>query len=310
MRRDRICVRTTIAHGVKLMVPLIFDDKYLEEVGCNLFGSSRRALFRERLDERVGYRFKNNRCLDCGLVYVSPRLRQEWRSTFNSWDVICDRGLEYDAQASYHILTAQRRLQRVERYLGGPGKIMDVGCATGYFLDTARKRGWLVSGVEVDPKPATQASERCGLPVTIGSLEAARCQDSYFDCVHMNDVIEHLPDPVGTLREARRILKQSGVLFVGTHNLESLRSRLDGNQWRDLGGLDHLFCFSAKTLRIMLKEADFEIQATTSGDILKIADKAELGKPGMLRYAFYRLVSVFRTATRLGSEIQFYATPR
>lgn len=295
------------------MAKPVLTETHLEDVACNLCGSPRRVLWRERLDERVGYRFRNMRCLDCDLVYVSPRLRPEWRQVFNSWEVVAGRCSEYDAESAFHLFTARHRLERLERHVGGPGTLLDVGCATGYFLHAAQRRGWRAEGVEIDAKAAAQARSRFGLSVTVGTLREAGFPDQAFDCVHMNDVIEHVPDPRATLREAHRILRPGGVLFVGTHNLAGLGARLAGAAWGDLGDLDHLFCFSPRTLRQMLTQSGFTILQMASGEhpgplarVLGAEATYRIIEESRLARLLCRCADAVRTTSRLGAEIQFY----
>ena len=296
------------------------DAHHLEQVPCNLCGSTRSVLWRERLDKAVNYRFRNVRCSDCGLIYVSPRLQPGLRATFNSWEFIDDRESEYEAHAAAHVFTAKQRLARLERFLRGPGTVLDVGCAMGYFLHTATQRWWKAFGVEFDPRPAARARERFGLQVKVGTLEQAKFEDGQFDCVHVNDVIEHLPDPFASLQEIKRILKPGGIAFVGTHNVAGVRAHLDGDAWRDLGGLDHLFCFSPKTLRAMMRKAGFDVLQTVGGEGLGLVAAAFRGRP--ITQAFeavessatwrfvYNCSALVRTATLLGSEVQVYARRR
>jgi SAM-dependent methyltransferase len=298
------------------------EERHLEEVPCNLCGASAGTVWRERFEERVGYRFQNKRCAECGLVYVSPRLKPEWRAAFNSWDVVSDRREMYEAQASYHLRTSRRRLERLESVQGRPGLILDVGCATGYFLGIARQRGWQIRGVEIDPQPAAEAQARLGPVVTVGSLTEAPYPNGQFDCVHLNDVIEHLPDPLGTLRAARRLLHPAGVLFVGTHNRAGLRARLSGDRWSDLGGLDHLYCFDATTLRRLVRQAGFQVLTMASGEVLAEGfvnrllarlhrrELRESMETNRLWWLLQDIAGTVRTRTGLGSEIQVYARPR
>lgn len=145
--------------------------------------------------------------------------------------------------------------------LRGPanGRLLDVGCGNGRFLAMMRSLGWEVAGVEPDGKAAQVAQERFGLTVHEGTLEEAGFPDDTFDAVTMNHVIEHLWDPVATLRECRRVLKPRGRLVVVTPNIEALGYRLFREAWRGLEVPRHLYLFSMRTLRACAAQAGLRV---------------------------------------------------
>jgi 2-polyprenyl-3-methyl-5-hydroxy-6-metoxy-1,4-benzoquinol methylase len=123
------------------------------------------------------------------------------------------------------------------------GTLLDVGCSTGYFLNAARLH-FEASGVEPSLWAATFARERLKLPVTDGTLENVRLPSGSQDVVTMIDVIEHLADPLATLKEIHRVLKPGGLLYLVTPDVASLTARL--------------YYVSPVTLRKILAEAGFE----------------------------------------------------
>jgi SAM-dependent methyltransferase len=136
------------------------------------------------------------------------------------------------------------------------GKLLDVGCGSGIWLASMRERGWVVAGVDFDAV-AVSAGTRQGLSLAAGSLEAQRYPDAAFDAVTLNHVIEHLPDPVATLTECRRVLKPGGQFILYTPNVQSLGHRLFGQHWRGLEPPRHLYLFSPESIRVALEKAGF-----------------------------------------------------
>ena len=108
------------------------------------------------------------------------------------------------------------------RYLESlpPGALLEVGCGDGYFLAEAAKRGWKVHGIDFDEKAIAQAKALGIDQVVVGDLTTADYPADSFDAVVMSNVIEHLHDPVATLRICRRLLKQGGRLISITPNVE------------------------------------------------------------------------------------------
>jgi len=140
------------------------------------------------------------------------------------------------------------------------GRLLDVGCGNGQFLARMRELGWEVMGVEPDPEAVRIARERFGLEVVQGTLEEAGLSEGSFDVITMNHVIEHVPDPVATLSECRRLLRPGGKLIVVTPNTRSLGRRLFGEHWRGWEVPRHLFVFSPRSLRACAERAGLTVR--------------------------------------------------
>lgn len=137
------------------------------------------------------------------------------------------------------------------------GRLLDVGCGSGEWLVTMRELGWQVKGVDFDENATSIAQEK-GLEVYAGSLEQQNFPANSFDAVTLNHVIEHVPDPVLTLKECHRILKPGGKLVLCTPNGSSLGRRMFKQQWRGLEPPRHLHIFSTKTIAYLLELSGFK----------------------------------------------------
>lgn len=136
------------------------------------------------------------------------------------------------------------------------GRLLDVGCGSGEWLLAMRARGWEVEGVDFD-KDAVNAAEQRGLAVQLGSLEDLRYQDNLFDAITLNHVIEHVPDPVRTMRECLRILKPGGQVVLFTPNGASLSHYIFKDSWRGLEPPRHLHIFTPQSMELLLNHAGF-----------------------------------------------------
>jgi SAM-dependent methyltransferase len=134
------------------------------------------------------------------------------------------------------------------------GRVLDVGCGSGDWLNLMTGLGWRGVGVDFDGNAVKIAQAR-GLEVTCGALEQQNYPDESFDAVTLSHVIEHLPDPVGTLVECARVLKKGGALVVLTPNASSLSHRLFKQDWRGLEPPRHLHIFSNQSLPTLLSRA-------------------------------------------------------
>jgi SAM-dependent methyltransferase len=165
-----------------------------------------------------------------------------------------------------------RLVAQVERFWQERrGRLLDVGCGAGYFLDAARAAGWDVRGVELSPAAARVGREQLRLDIFQGTLAEAGFPDGWFDVVTLFEVVEHLRDPGAVLAEAQRIPKPGGLLAVQVPNdLAAFRSSLSrpDNRWWVIPPL-HLFYFTDRALRRWLE--------ALSMDVLSLASEGNAG---------------------------------
>jgi SAM-dependent methyltransferase len=155
----------------------------------------------------------------------------------------------------------RRAVRHLWPVLRPPRRILDVGCATGDLLAAIRARGNLaVTGVEPSEDAARSARAR-GLDVRTGFLEDAEFPDGAFDTLVASHTLEHVPDPLAFLREARRVLSSRGVLLLWLPNADSVEARFFGRYWIGYDAPRHLTDFTPATLRRSLVAADFEIRS-------------------------------------------------
>jgi SAM-dependent methyltransferase len=119
-----------------------------------------------------------------------------------------------------------------------------------------RDLGWDVCGVEPDPQAAAEAAA-AGLDVRVVVLDTVSLPEAHFDAITLHHVIEHLHDPVGTLRLCRKLLKPGGVISIATPNFNAEGHRLFGKDWFPLEPPRHLLLFTPPSLRQALERAGF-----------------------------------------------------
>ena len=231
--------------------------------------------------------FSYVRCAGCGLVQMNPQPVVE--SVKNRYG---DDYLAYEIENEESFLVLQQLgladagffgLERelMERCGGSPG-VLDVGCATGTLLAFLKARGWRTTGVEISPS-AEYARDRRGLDVRRMTVEECGFPDGSFDLVLASHLIEHLNRPRDFVREVGRILRPGGYFLLTTPNIDGFQARLFGGRWR--GAIfDHLYLFSIRTLRAMLKAEGFATRGvytwgglakgTAPGPVKRLADRA------------------------------------
>ena len=242
-------------------LPASLPADALRDVDCALCASAEREV---RFTEEP---FSVVRCSACGFTYVTPRLSDAsllervydeayWRS-----DAARTRGYtDYRADALLSLQTYRRRMAVVRRHFARPGRVLDVGCAAGYFLEVMREAGWDVLGLEPSDAIRPQAASRLGdANVIAAPLVDAGLEASSFDLITMWDVLEHIPDFPATLREARRLLAPGGRLLVETQNVRSRAARVLGRRWQHYKHAEHIYHFDPDTLARALDQAGLRV---------------------------------------------------
>ena len=144
------------------------------------------------------------------------------------------------------------------------GKLLDVGCGGGRFLNRMKKRGWQVEGIDFDEQATKKATSRYGVKTHSGDLTQCALPANSFDVITMSQTIEHLYDPNAVLIESLRILKPGGLLVMTTPNVKSLGASEFGAFWRGWEAPRHLHLFSVESLQRLTQRAGFEaIEART-----------------------------------------------
>jgi 2-polyprenyl-3-methyl-5-hydroxy-6-metoxy-1,4-benzoquinol methylase len=137
------------------------------------------------------------------------------------------------------------------------GILLDVGAGVGTLMHVAKKHGFETYGVEISEWASAYARDKRGLNMITGALENAAYPDAHFDVIVINHVLEHVADPIKLLSKVRRILKDDGVLVVGVPNIGSIMARIMRERWLSLRPEEHIWHFSANTLRRLIDKAEF-----------------------------------------------------
>lgn len=204
------------------------------------------------------------KCVDCGLVRAKkiPPADELRRLYSESYFKSSNSGaLGYDDYAADRVKiekTFQRRMQEIETLLQHKGRLLDVGCATGFSLEVANRLGWETKGVEISEYACELARTIRGTGVFCGQLEEADFPPESFDVVTMWDYLEHCPNPAKELEQVNRLLKGGGLLALTTPDISSLVARFSGTRWMGIKQGEHLFYFSRSTITRLLSKYHFE----------------------------------------------------
>ncbi len=153
----------------------------------------------------------------------------------------------------------RRELRDVRRQAGMQGKVLEIGCATGEYLEALRDLGMHnLTGIEYNPKACDIARQRYNLDVWEGDLQSAHLPENSFDAVVMRHALEHVASPTQTLRELHRILKPGAKFFFSIPSPDGLDAKIFKQFWHGYEIPRHFFGFPLKTLHNMLAALGFE----------------------------------------------------
>ena len=249
-------------------------DRYkslLEDVTCNLCGKDKYDIvyppnYDDAQPDDIEHTFRTSgdeilvdqlvRCRNCDLQYLTPRLRSD--VILRGYSAGTDE--TWVSQVTARERTFNRSLERLERIITPPGRLLDIGTGGGPFLGVAKKRGWEVAGCEPNHWLADWGSKHYGFDIVPGTVYDMGLDDQSFDMVTLWDVLEHTPDPKGVLKECRRVLKPGGLLVVNYPDINSLIARLMGRKWVFLLSI-HLYYFTIETITDMMFQAGFMVRS-------------------------------------------------
>jgi 2-polyprenyl-3-methyl-5-hydroxy-6-metoxy-1,4-benzoquinol methylase len=195
-----------------------------------------------------------SKCPACVLVFVQNHLTTEelaaYYASFED-DSYGDTNVEC-LNYYYHKLGALIR-QRFPR----PGRLLDVGCARGWFLDTMPD--WECYGNEITKHYGMTAREKHGDRIFLGPFEDYPMREGYFDVITLQDVFDHIRDPLPMLEKCRRLLRPGGLIAIKVHNISCLYAKLTGQRFYAIIPPSHLFYYDKQTLGRTLETSGFTV---------------------------------------------------
>ena len=259
-------------------------------------------------------------CRECGVIFREGAVgTEELRCIYdenyyrNTWPGSLGKFFsDFDPELHHKTKFMLRQLRELSRRCGGPGRILDVGCANGVFVWLAAREGWQAEGLEVSPFAAAWGRKQFGVKISEEDLHNIS-PDPGYDAITFWDTIEHLPDPAATLHAAFARLRPGGFVAVLTPDTDSLINHLVHSAHRLLPGRtrtlieklyhqDHLSFFNRGSMAQALLAAGFTINWMESYD----EDPADTETAGLTRAAL-RLVGLAAALLQRRHELLVYA---
>ena len=209
--------------------------------------------------------FVHVRCPRCRVVYMNPRLSNAATVQFyNSAVNAVYNETKFDVVSNAPSLDDEinfSNLDLIVRERGGvaAGELLEIGSATGAFLRRAKERGFSVHGLELIQRNWKRSADLLGPTILNCDVFDAAYPDATFDVLYMRDVIEHIAEPRRFARELARIAKPGCLLFVETHNIDSIVNRLTGKRHTVVFGFEHPVHWSPVSVRRLAADAGFAV---------------------------------------------------
>jgi len=236
----------------------------MKYVKCNLCREDDTKFMFQARDRNIKEKklFNLVKCKRCGLVYLNPRPdKEEIKKYYPPWYHyrVHTKVVNFEKTKIWETPwreVMQKKVEPILRYKK-EGSILDVGCGDGSLLKYMKELSWQTYGVELNQAASQHARDVLGLNVFSGRLEEADYPKDFFDIISLFHVLEHLPDPSGTLKKVRPLLRKNGFLLIEVPNFGSFEALVFRSKWAAIAAPLHTYHFTPRTLSIMLKNCGF-----------------------------------------------------
>ena len=210
-------------------------------------------------------KFQIELCKSCGFKFTNPRPDQnEIGEYYKAESYISHTNTSKGIIAKiYHAVrkyTLKSKVNLINRLYPQKGKLLDVGCGTGMFLNEAHKNGWIVNGIEPD-SGARQIAEEIN-KATIKTEILSSFQNEQFNIITMWHVLEHIHLLSETADWLKEKLSENGSLIIAVPNHESKDAEIYQAQWAAYDVPRHLYHFSQKSIKQLFEQKGFRLEKT------------------------------------------------
>jgi SAM-dependent methyltransferase len=206
-----------------------------------------------RLPDRLHYRMV--RCGECGVLRSDPILSDgELAALYGESE------FTYADEAEYTRKTYGRYLERALRHVADRGRLLEIGCGSGFFLQEALAHGFREAwGVEPSSDAIAHAPESLRPRIYQGLYGPDTCPAASFDLVCGFQVLDHCPDPIAVIEACRKDLKPGGVALFINHDCGALSARLLG-ELSPIVDVEHTVLFDKRTMRRAFEKCGFTVR--------------------------------------------------
>lgn len=228
----------------------IFTDKFTQDRNCPVCDAHNEL----ELFYKEGGRYV--KCNECSMVYINPVFTDDALEDYyrTNHDL---QGEIVESDTEFYSGLYNKGLDGIEKVLQKRGQILDIGCSSGIFLDTAKGRDWKTFGVELNQTEAKYAQNKGH--IVFNDLLHRIDFDTRFDAVSLWDVFEHLKNGEAYLNHLKNLLLPEGVIFLQIPSSDSLAAKILHEKCNMFDGLEHVNLYGVTTIKQLAEKCGLEI---------------------------------------------------
>ena len=217
---------------------------------CGLCGGKSRRIILDDIITRYNDRFRLNQCDNCALVTTSPMPSDKMLQQYYDQDYWQSGQLKSsNSLDTLYRLRMTPIVSAIRKHATHESKILDWGCGDGSFIRLLRSFGLHCFGIDAYKKDLNDPQ------MSATTIEKADFPDGYFDIITCFHVLEHLADPLTSVKHALRLIKTGGLIIIEVPNLDSIGFRIFKRRWQPLEIPTHLNHFTPATLQKVFETA-------------------------------------------------------
>tara|TARA_R110000744_G_scaffold346008_2_gene451480 strand:+ start:2224 stop:3006 length:783 start_codon:yes stop_codon:yes gene_type:complete len=215
--------------------------------------------------KRIGKSKDIVKCKNCSLQYCHPRnLEESMLDTYEN-----DYWYEFQTQVGERSIVdrtedfefiSKERIQYIHNFQKPKplDKFLDIGCAQGFLVNEAQKKGYNAHGIDLNNKDIEIGKSRYNVNIKKSLIQDY--QESNFDIITTFNVIEHVSNPIDLLLQIKKRLNNDGLLVIGTHDIDCKTHAQQKEEWVHIIPNEHMYYFNIKTLENICLKAGFELK--------------------------------------------------
>lgn len=225
---------------------------------CNVCGKRQTPYFTYR-------KFKYFKCPICNLVSTYPlpsllEMKKHYKRKFEegNYSLLLKYDNEYRRIYQDFVNILIKQLKKHKKSIKGLS-VLDVGCFTGTFLLMLKRKGFKVTGLELQQDAAEIANKRLQNRVYATDVITGKLPDKQFDIISLLGLVEHVVDPSKLIKKCEKVLSKDGLIIIQTPESSSIPEKLLKKYWPPYAPIEHIHLFSRKALARLLTDNGFEI---------------------------------------------------
>ena len=250
--------------------------KYFEEASCYNCDAT------EIIGSFIVNRFRHVRCKNCGMVYVSPRIKNSiYNLLYNEAPYTDFYKIKLIPSIDYRRnVLAVNKYNQITRYFKKTGKVLDIGSGVGEVLSIFQEKGWDCTGIEFNEFAADYSRKTFKLNIINTNIYEIKLSEEY-DVIMLWGVLEHLFEPLNILKKVHKLLKKDGLLLLEVPSADSVLvryyERTQKHVDRIIEGDRHIMLFSLRGFMEMTQKAGFSpVEILSNGLDISTLNRLEL----------------------------------